>query len=300
MRKTILLVFAILVSNLVVAQSSDLIFKGNIVGYYNQKGVPVVNVNLGYDDAQQFKSEHEVYIFAPGRVKPNNARPPQSNIGYPSNMEGSYYYQQVEHSSDVLRSAGNTKSIAIAVATGSGLLGGILAFEAPQSAAIVTLLGSITALVIDIIGNNQISKAARRMKFEEASQSHRIELLEKETLEFDSAQGVRRKNKIVQEDPISTNNAENINLAPDKSSIIRELLPIEQLNNLGVRIKDIASTPQSVTALTTEEREKFILLFKEYFRAFQVLQQKDNLKTNYLVITIEELGNYYGAYLSLL
>jgi hypothetical protein len=88
MRKTILLVFAILLSNLVVAQSSDLIFKGNIVGYYNQQGVPVVNVNLGYDDAQQFKSEHEVYIFAPGRVKPNNARPPQSSIGYQSNMEG--------------------------------------------------------------------------------------------------------------------------------------------------------------------------------------------------------------------
>jgi len=185
MRKTILMVFAILASNLVVAQSSDLIFKGNIVGYYNQDGVPVVNVNLGYDDAQQFKSEHEVYVYAPGRAKPNNARPPQSNIGYQPNMGGSYYYQQVEYSSDVLRSAGNTKSIGIAVATGSALLGGVLALEAPQSAVFVTLTGSIAALIIDIVGNNQISKAARLMKFEEASQTHRIELLEKEILKED-------------------------------------------------------------------------------------------------------------------
>ena len=46
-------------------------------------------------------------------------------------------------------------------------------------------VGSITALVIDIIGNNQISKAAGLMKFEESSQTHRIELLEKEILEED-------------------------------------------------------------------------------------------------------------------
>ena len=125
-------------------------------------------------------------------------------------------------------------------------------------------------------------------------------------VEFDSAQGVRRKNKIVQEDPVSNNNnnTENINSAPDTtpapgtSLLVRELLPIEQLNNLGVRIKDIASTPLSVTALTTEEQEKFILLFKEYFRAFQVLPNK-TLKTNNLVISIDELGSYYDAYLSL-
>mgnify|MGYP006083186359 CR=1 FL=1 len=119
------------------------------------------------------------------------------------------------------------------------------------------------------------------------------------------AQGVRLKNKTVLENPMSNNNnAENINSAPDTtpapgtSLLAGELLPIEQLNNLGVRIKDIASTPQSVTALTTEEQEKFILLFKEYFRAFQVLPNK-TLKTNNLVISIDELGSYYDAYLSL-
>tara|TARA_B110000208_G_scaffold185843_1_gene241584 strand:- start:631 stop:1323 length:693 start_codon:yes stop_codon:yes gene_type:complete len=117
-----------------------------------------------------------------------------------------------------------------------------------------------------------------------------------DVVEFKSEQSASQKNRTVVETPELTNKTEVA-----MNSNARLLKRVTELNNLGSRVKVIASTPKSVTDLDSDQQKIFKGLFKEYFRAFQSLPPsvKQKINSNDLVISAEELGNYYQAYLSL-
>ena len=117
-----------------------------------------------------------------------------------------------------------------------------------------------------------------------------------DVVEFTSEQNASQKNRTVVESPELTK--ETVVVMNSNAGLPKS---ITELNNLGSRIKVIASTPKSIADLDSEQQKIFKSLFKEYFRAFQSLPQaqKKKINSNDLVISAEELGSYYQAYLSL-
>ena len=101
--------------------------------------------------------------------------------------------------------------------------------------------------------------------------------LSADVVEFKSEQTTSQKNRTVDETTELTNETEvatKLNARLYKS--------VTELNNLGSRVKVIASTPKSVADLDSEQQEIFKGLFKEYFRAFQSLPdaEKKKIKSN--------------------
>ena len=178
--KNLINLIFVLVCNIAFAQTSDIVLNGQKIGYYNENDIPVITTKLSRENERLLRFEYGDFIYAPTNLETNYREFSNQDDDYLSNLYQSRYSRNAPHSSFLIRDAGTIKTIAVAISGSTALVGGVIMAEAPLSGAFITLLGSIAAMTLDVIGNSKIQKAADLMIYEETKQNKRIESLERE------------------------------------------------------------------------------------------------------------------------
>ena len=186
MNKSILaLLFALSLSTL-SGQSKELIYSGDdVIGYINDQGTPVLEVQLTKENEKLFRFEYGDYIYQPrqdshltdtGKAIPE--APKQTN--QPSYQPKLHFIGSSRHSSQLIRAASINKSIAVGVSYVASFFGGMVMVELPVTGSAIVIAGALTAIGFDLYGNFQLNKAADSLLYEEASKNSRLKELEEE------------------------------------------------------------------------------------------------------------------------
>ena len=186
MNKSILaLLFALSLSTL-TGQSKELIYSGDdVIGYINDQGTPVLEVQLTKENEKLFRFEYGDYIYQPrqdshltdtGKAIPEAPR--QTN--QPSYKPKLHFIESSRHSSQLIRAASINKSIAVGVSSVASFFGGMVMVELPVTGSAIVIAGALTAIGFDLYGNFQLNQAADLLLYEEASQNSRLRELEEE------------------------------------------------------------------------------------------------------------------------
>jgi len=185
MNKSILvLTFALSLSTL-SGQSRELIYIGDdVIGYINDQGTPVLEVELTKENEKLFRFEYGDYIYQPrqnghltdtGRAMAEATK--QTN--QPS-YQPKLHFIESRHSSQLIRAASVNKSIAVGVSNVASFFGGLVMVELPITGSAIVLAGALTAIGFDLYGNFQLNQAADSLLYEEARQNSRLRELEEE------------------------------------------------------------------------------------------------------------------------
>ena len=183
-KSTLVLAFALSLSTL-SGQSKELIYSGDdVIGYINEQGTPVLEVELTKENEKLFRFEYGDYIYQPrhnnhlketGRVIEASKQTNESSYQPKLNFIGSS-----RHSSQLIRAASINKSIAVGVSNAASFFGGLVMVELPVTGSAIVLAGALTAIGFDLYGNFQLNQAADLLLYEEARQNSRLKELEEE------------------------------------------------------------------------------------------------------------------------
>jgi hypothetical protein len=106
-----------------------------------------------------------------------------------------------------------------------------------------------------------------------------------------TAQGVILKNKSSKE---VIGNEDSMNTDDQKPKWYYTW--VGELNEFASRIKEVAATPAQVSSLEKKDQKKFVTNFKYYYRQYQKISSEVDFDESDLLISGDELKEYYKAY----
>lgn len=191
MNKSILVLLFVLSLSSLSGQSKELIYSGNdVIGYVNEQGIPVLEVELTKENEKLFRFEYGDYIYQPRQNSPSKesggaqeARKQANQSHYQTNLK---FTGSSRHSSQLIRAASINKSIAVGVGYLASFFGGMVMVELPVTGSAIVIAGALTAIGFDLYGNFQLNQAADLLLYEEARQNGRLKELEEELKRLES------------------------------------------------------------------------------------------------------------------